>query len=45
MLSALKESRKRSFAVVDEEEEELMRPSKRCLQYCSSLNYMYIFVN
>ena len=30
VLSALKESRKRSF-VVEDEEDELMRPTKRCL--------------
>ena len=32
VLSALKESRKRSF-VVDDEEDELMRPTKRCLHF------------
>ena len=30
VLSALKESRKRSF-VVEDDEDELMRPTKRCL--------------
>ena len=34
VLSALKESRKRSFAVFDEGEEEVSRPSKRCVVNC-----------
>ena len=35
VLSALKESRKRSFAVFDEGEEEVSRPSKRCVVNCT----------
>ena len=35
VLSALKESRKRSFAVFDEGEEEVSRPSKRCVVNCA----------
>ena len=31
VLSALKETRKRSF-VIDEDEDELMRPTKRCVK-------------
>ena len=35
VLSALKESRKRSFAIFDEGEEEVSRPSKRCVVNCT----------
>ena len=43
VLSALKESRKRSF-VVEDEEDELMRPTKRCLYFYCLLEIYTVFV-
>jgi len=42
VLSALKESRKRSL-VVEEEEDELMRPAKRCLHFYHLLKLWTVF--
>lgn len=44
VLSALKESRKRSL-VVEDEEDELMRPTKRCLHFYQLLNIQTVFLS